>query len=440
MNRDSTISPTRPESVLPPPDDTRLLAGWRHTRRGADLAAHHHRYGPLPLSRRSGQPARLIDEVAAAGLLGRGGAGFPTARKLAAVAAARGRPIVLANGCEGEPASNKDAALLALAPHLVLDGAIAAAHALGANEVTICVHNSAAAARTLPLAIAERRDPVPIRLVEIPARYVASEASALVHYLNTGDDARPTSTPLRAAQRGIRRRPTLVDNVETLAHLALITRYGADWFTRSGTARLPGTLLLTVGGAVRHRGVYEVPGGTTLATALHHAGGPTTPIQAILAGGYAGSWLPVPQALHTPLTHDDMRAAGATLGVAAFLALPTDACGLACTAHLLRYLADESAKQCGPCMFGLPAIATDLADLTAGHPDAPTVLARLRRRLAVIPGRGACAHPDGAVQLTASALRVFHADLAEHLDGRPCARAGDPPLFPLPRRSSGDDT
>jgi Na+-translocating ferredoxin:NAD+ oxidoreductase RnfC subunit len=144
----------------------------------------------------------LVDEVAAAGLLGRGGAGFPTAHKLAAVADARGRPIVVANGCEGEPASEKDAVLLDLAPHLVLDGAIAAAHALGASEVSICVHEGTAAALTMPVAIAERRDPVPIRLVEVPAHYVASEASALVQYLNTGD-ARPTSTTVRAAQHAV---------------------------------------------------------------------------------------------------------------------------------------------------------------------------------------------------------------------------------------------
>ncbi|MDT5173293.1 MAG: hypothetical protein QOG37_544 [Mycobacterium sp.] len=439
MNPSSTSSATSPHlrgrgPLPPPPGSSRLLAGWHDTAAGADLAEHQRRYGRLPLPGHAGHPARLVDEVAAAGLLGRGGAGFPTAHKLAAVAGARGRPIVVANGCEGEPASEKDAVLLDLAPHLVLDGAIAAAHALGASEVSICVHEGTAAALTMPVAIAERRDPVPIRLVEVPAHYVASEASALVQYLNTGD-ARPTSTTVRAAQHGVRGRPTLIDNVETLAHLALIARYGAGWFRQTGSEDLPGTLLTTIGGAVRHPGVYELPGGTTLDTALRHAGGPTTPVQAVLTGGYGGSWLSsANQAPATPLTHEGMRAAGATLGVAALLALPAAACGLAQTAHLLHYLAGQSAKQCGPCMFGLPAIATDLADLVAGHSNARSVLARLHRRLTVIPGRGACAHPDGAVQLAASALEVFQTDLSEHLNGRPCLRASEPPLFHLPRR------
>jgi NADH:ubiquinone oxidoreductase subunit F (NADH-binding) len=375
----------------------------------------------------------LIDEVTAAGLRGRGGAGFPTARKLAAVAAARGRPVVVANGCEGEPASTKDAALLTVAPHLVLDGGVLAAHALGAAEVILCVHHGAPAARTLPSVIAERDDPVPVRLVEVPARYVASEASALVHYLTTGD-ARPTTTPPRASQRGVNGAPTLVDNVETLAHLALIARFGASWFRSAGTPELPGTLLVTVGGAIRRPGVYEVAGGTTLDAALRCAGGPAVPVQAVLIGGYAGNWLAIPESLGAPLSHEGLRSAGSALGVAVLLALPHTACGLAQTAHLLRYLATESAKQCGPCTFGLPAIATDLTQLVAGHPNAPTVLERLHHRLGVIPGRGACAHPDGAARLTASALHVFKADLHHHIHGHPCPSANHPPLFPIPGR------
>jgi hypothetical protein len=274
MNSALTVIPTfaHPTTATsaPPVAGPRLLAGWYETRAPAGLAEHHRRYGPLPLPDRPGRPGRLIDEVTAAGLRGRGGAGFPTARKLAAVAAARGRPVVVANGCEGEPASTKDAALLTLAPHLVLDGGVLAAHALGAYEVILCVHQGAPVARTLPSVIAERDDPVPVRLVTVPPRYVASEASALIHFLTTGD-ARPTTTPPRASQRGVNGRPTLVDNVETLAHLALIARFGAAWFRSTGTPDLPGTLLITLGGAIRRPGVYEIPTGTTLGAALASA-------------------------------------------------------------------------------------------------------------------------------------------------------------------------
>ena len=417
------------------PSEVRLLAGWSESGAAAGLTEHRGRYGALPLPRRRGRPADLIEQVTAAGLLGRGGAGFPTGRKIAAVAAARGRPIVLANGCEGEPASHKDAALLDIAPHLVLDGAVLAAYALGASEVLVCVHRGAAAARSIPEAIAVRSDPVEVRLVEVPARYVASEESALVNFLNTGD-ARPTAIPPRPFERGINGRPTLVDNVETLAHLALINRFGADWFRSVGEPQLPGTLLATLGGALNQPAVYEVPGGTPLGAVIERAGGPSEPVQAALIGGYAGSWLALPDARHIPMAHDALRSSGAALGVALVLALPARACGLTQTAHLLHYLAGESARQCGPCTFGLPGIAADLADLAVGGRNGPAVLHRLRSRIGLLPGRGACAHPDGAARLAAGALRVFAADLDRHVRGRPCAGAADPSFFPIPRQLS----
>ncbi len=435
-----SVHPANPRVTqpAPPTGPHRLLAGWHSTGRPADHSEHLRRYGALPLaawSSRHGR-ARLIDEVDAAGLRGRGGAGFPTGRKLRAVAEGRRVPIVLANGCEGEPASGKDRVLLDLAPHLVLDGAVLAAHAVNASEVIVCVHDGDHAGERVVQAIAERDDPIRIRAVAVPGRYVASEESALVRYLNTGD-ARPTTKPPRPAERGVAGRRTLVDNVETLAHLALVARFGADWFRSLGTTQTPGTLLVTVGGAVRVSGVHEIPAGSPLGAALTLAGAPTRNIPAVLVGGYGGNWLPVPAALGVPLSHEGLRAAGAVLGVPVLLALPAGACGLAQTAHLVRYLAGESAGQCGPCRFGLPALAADLEALVSNRASA-AVLDQLKRRLAVIAGRGACAHPDGAVRLAASALRVFRGDLADHLVGRPCRAARQPPLFPIPTRPHHD--
>jgi NADH:ubiquinone oxidoreductase subunit F (NADH-binding) len=261
-------------------------------------------------------------------------------------------------------------------------------------------------------------DPVAVRLVELPARYVASEESALVNFLNTGE-ARPTDTPPRPYERGVRGRPTLVDNVETLANVALIARYGPDWFRALGSAAAPGTMLATVGGAVGTPGVRELPLGTTVSAALGASGGVAEPVGAVLVGGFGGNWVAMPAAAELPLTPEDLAAAGGSLGVGMLLALPARACGLAETARIVRYLAGESAMQCGPCMFGLPSIARDLEMLTFGG--RPEVLDRLRRRLGVVRGRGACAHPDGAVRLAASALTVFAADVHAHAEGRPCA-------------------
>jgi NADH:ubiquinone oxidoreductase subunit F (NADH-binding) len=149
-------------------------------------------------------------------------------------------------------------------------------------------------------------------------------------------------------------------------------------------------------------------------------GGFLEPVQAILVGGYFGRWLSAAAALDAVLTVDGMRAAGGVLGAGIVLALPSSSCGLAATAAVLRYLADQSARQCGPCLNGLPAMATALEQLAAGQPP-PDVVARLDHWAGVVTGRGACAHPDGAAALLTSALRTFASDVQLHLS-RPCGR------------------
>ena len=175
------------------------------------LLAQRNEHVPAP----SGE--RLIEAVTRSGLRGRGGAGFPAGQKLAAVARARGRAVVVVNGCEGEPLSAKDGWLLERLPQLVLDGAVASAEAVGARRVLVCVSERHAA--SVGAAIAERHDPVKLELRVIPDAYVAGEETALVHTLSGGPSATPTYAT-RVYQRGVRERPTLVQNVETLAHLA----------------------------------------------------------------------------------------------------------------------------------------------------------------------------------------------------------------------------
>ncbi len=422
-----------PAVVRPPSGGWRLLSGWAETGRAETFSEHVERFGRLPLTHYAGSAGRqrLIDAVAAAGLRGRGGAAFPTAVKMATVANGRGRAVVVGNGCEGEPSSRKDRILADYAPHLVIDGALLAAHATGADEVHLCMHEGAASLDKVARAAHEHRSKVKVRVVAIPGGFVASEESALVHYLEAGDP-RPTSKPPRVFERGVKGRPTFVGNFETLAQLGLIARFGPEWWRSVGTSQSPGTALVTVDGAVQHPGVVEVPYGMTLGEVLECAGGPTETVQALLVGGYAGNWLRADSAVAVPLTHEGLGAVGASVGVASVIALPARACGVTETAHVLRYLAAESAAQCGPCMFGLPAIASDFAELANGSAVRDQlVLRRLERRLGEIDGRGACAHPDGAVRLAESALRVFEADVRQHLAGRPCAAAGVAPRLPL---------
>lgn len=396
---------------------------------GADLDAHQDWFGPLPPDGRG-----LAAEVERAGVRGKGGAGFPTAVKLRAVAAGRRGRVVVANGTEGEPASSKDRALLHHAPHLVFDGATLAAEAVGAQQVILCVARDHAATRAvLDNALAARRaaslERVPIRIAEAPHHYVSGEESALVNWLN-GGEAKPTFVPPRPFERGVGGRPTLVDNVETLAHLALVARFGAGWYRSVGTDADPGSTLVTLSGAVRSPGVYEVAMGAPIGAIIEGAGGAIDQIEAVLVGGYFGTWISAEQAAQTPFAAEALRAIGAGPGCGVVFALPKGACGLAESARVARWLADENAGQCGPCVHGLDAVAGQLAAVVDGGRSSLTAAESLGPLLSIIEGRGACRHPDGAVRFVRSALRVFGAHAAHHRRHGACRAAA--PLLPTP--------
>ena len=415
-----------PAPVLP-----RLLDGAPGA--PVSLAAHLERHGPLPEIARDHGQETLLRELEASGLTGRGGAGFPAATKLRAVA--RGHaPVVVANGTEGEPASAKDKTLIACNPHLVVDGAVAAAYAVGSREAILAVGRADRRSQArLEHALGERahlHEPVELRVVAAPDRFVSGEESALVHWLD-GGPAKPTTRPPRSFERGVRGRPTLVQNVETLANIALIARRGAAWFRTAGTAAEPGTALVTVRGAVRAPGVAEVELGPPLRDVLHRFGGLTSLPRALLVGGYFGTWIDAREALELPLTEAALGAHGAALGARTIVVLPQDRCGLVETARVARYLAAESAGQCGSCLFGLAAIAAAVQSIATGAADAPHAHERLHRLAAQVAGRGACAHPTGATRFVESALRVFADEAARHLRGRCCTESRRP-LLPAP--------
>jgi NADH:ubiquinone oxidoreductase subunit F (NADH-binding) len=333
---------------------------------------------------------------------------------------------------EGEPASNKDAVLLARLPHLVLDGVVLAARAVGATDGYLCVHSGSPTVPVLRRALAERdaaADGVRVGIEELPVRYVSSEASALTHWLD-GGAALPLFSP-RPHERGVGGQPTLVQNAETLANIAMIARYGPGWLRAAGTPDEPGSLLVTVTGAVARPGVVEVAIGTPIGDVLALAGAEPHRLSAVLVGGYFGGWLPVGAALPLPLSHAGLGSVGLGLGAGILVAMPAAACGLAETARVADYLAGQSAGQCGPCRNGLPAIAGALAAVARGEAD-PSAVAAVQRWSSLVNGRGACRLPDGAVRFVASALRTFHADVARHTRWGRCAGAGHPPVLPIP--------
>jgi NADH:ubiquinone oxidoreductase subunit F (NADH-binding) len=390
--------------------------------RPEDLRRHLVRFGPVPYLRR---PGALIGDVEAAGLTGRGGAAFPAHRKLAIVAAARGPKVVVANGAESEPASRKDKTLMYAAPHLVLDGLQLAAEAVGASEAYLYLHQGAGTGirQALGERAAHGQDLIEVTIADTPPRFLAGQESAVVSRLG-GGPAIPVFTPPRVTERGLGGRPTLVQNVETLAHLALIARYGPRWFRALGTPTEPGTMLATCYPATGGCRVTETAIGTPLAALL----GPGAEAQAWLVGGYHGSWL-APDARLT-LDNNSLRGLGAAVGAGVLAALPADRCGVAETARVAGYLAAESAGQCGPCLNGLPRIAATLAELAGPWPR-HSARGDVERWAALVNRRGACSHPDGTVRFVRSALRVFEPEFRLHERGH-CSATNRRPFLPLP--------
>jgi NADH:ubiquinone oxidoreductase subunit F (NADH-binding) len=400
------------------PFEPRLLAGPPPASGPERLDAHRARLGALPPStdRRD-----VISVVEASGLLGRGGAGFPVGRKWRAVAEhAAGDAVVVVNGAEGEPRSAKDRVLMEYRPHLVLDGAAVAAEAVGARDVILYVgREHTAARRVLAEAIAER-DPDPgvrVQLVAAPVGYIAGEATAVVHYLNAGD-ARPTFLDVRPHERGVAGRPTLVQNVESLAQASLIARFGDAWYREVGRGSTRGSALITVSGANARPTVREIEYGTPVGEVARLSAAASS-ASAVLLGGYFGAWATFDDARDEPLDPVTMREHGLGFGCGVVSFSGPDTCGVAATAEIMTYMAGATAAQCGPCVFGLADIAQAvrrLADGTAPDGD----LERIGGWAAQVDGRGACHHPDGAIALLRSALRVFADDFARHQARRRC--------------------
>lgn len=341
----------------------------------------------------------LIESIEKARLRGRGGAGFPAAAKWRAVAErSKGDAVILVNGAEGEPHSKKDRLLMTTYPNLVLDGAFIAARVLRARRIVLYIgerHEQAREAMQRALAARNERERHLVSFAAAPARYTSGVESAAVHFVNEGIST-PTNVPPYPFERGVDNAPTLVQNVETLARVAQVAR-----------GEFKNTTLLTLAGDVARQGVVEVALGTTIGEAVTWAGGVTEKARAVLVGGYFGSWVEADAAFRLRLDHS------ARLGSGVIGVMAESRCPVCDVAAIMRYLAAESSAQCGPCFFGLRALAEGCVRIAETGSN-KTDLQRLQRWATEVGGRGACKHPDGAVAFLSSALRVFADEFAHH--------------------------
>ena len=387
------------------------------------LPAHRDRWGPLPGHDGAAVRALLRDSH----VDGRGGGGFPVIRKIETALLAPGRPVLIVNASESEPASAKDRTLCRHRPHLVLDGAALLARALGADEVVVHAHRGAATvAGPLARAVVDRvrsgvDDPV-WRLSEGPDRYVSGEASAVAAFV-AGGEGRPRFTTAPLAVVGPTGRPTVVSNAETVAQVAVAARIGSVAWNALGAPSSPGPRLVTLAGAVPEPGlVLELdragddrrPAGRRR---LRRAPGrrPRRRLRRDVAPG--------DEAWQTPFSREALHLLGAAPGCGLLGVLPHDACPLREAARIVRYLAGESAGQCGTCVAGLPRLAEGLEALAGGSARRRNVR-RLASLADTVVGSGACAHPDGVVLLVRSTLAVFEDDVVRHLAGGPCRGRG----------------
>jgi NADH:ubiquinone oxidoreductase subunit F (NADH-binding) len=404
-------APVPAEGLLPQPVHyLRRSAGALSELDPHSLRTHRRYFGTRPSCAARSDAAALVDELDSSELSGCGGAHFPVAVKWRTARAAS-RKIVVANGAEGEPLSRKDAALLELRPHLVLDGLAVAAEAVRADDAVVWLHEGNHAARVaVSRALAERQDhedDPPIRVQLGPSSYLSGESSAVANAVVGGP---PIPTFRRRSRSPAPAEPAvLVHNIETHARVALLAR---------GNRAATSTTLLSVT-APHGIVVFELDVRATVGDAVRAVNGHEA-FHAVLIGGYGGSWVPWHRASELPLHEPSVRTYGLSLGAGVLRPLPREHCGLVEAAAVAAYLARHGAGQCGPCVFGLAAIADSLhllAEHGRGGRRARREVANLREFVATVTGRGGCHHPDGAARMTETALRTFSADVRAHLLG-----------------------
>ncbi len=349
----------------------------------------------------------LVTDLHAAGLTGRGGAAFSTGVKVRA-AHDHGAHLVV-NACDGEIGATKDAYVVEHHLDELLRGAALVAPGRR-RDIRFAAHRGSRTAALLAAAGAD--------VLEVPGRYVSSEETSLISLAN-GGLARPMTKrrPFVMGGRdadGRRIPATVVLNAETVWRIAQIEARGPSWFRSVGTDDEPGPRLVGLTGAVGWPGVLETRAGVRLSELLD-AAAPATDAEYLVVGGLGGVLLTVDEARSLRWTTPELARYGGSLGPGVIDVLDPDRCPLGTVGRYLGHAAGETAGQCGPCMFGVPALAAAWTRLV----ETPTqaALHDVRSHAGLLPGRGACRFPDGVARFTGSALRVLAPHLAAHATG-----------------------
>jgi formate dehydrogenase len=315
---------------------------------------------------------RIVEELKASGLAGLGGAGFPTGVKWEAVAAEPGPRYVVVNADEGEPGTIKDRYVMERRPHVMLEGMLVAMRFAEATEGLIYLREEYATARARILAALDELrgagllDGLDVTLVVGAGAYICGEETAMLESME-GRRGMPRLKPPFPSQVGYLGRPTLINNVETLAHVPAILRLGGEAWAALGTRDAKGVRLWSISGAVAEPGCYEAPNGSTLRELIdRYAGGATDEIGAIVPGGAASGILPA-DALDVPLTRDELRDWGAGVGSAAVQVFPASYSPLTLLAETMRFFAEESCQKCTPCRIGNRGMHHVLDELAHGR-------------------------------------------------------------------------
>jgi NADH-quinone oxidoreductase subunit F len=372
-------------------------------------------------------PKAILQEVTASGLRGRGGAGFPVGRKWTAAAETPVEPrYVVCNAGEDEPGSFKDRVLIEHRPHLVLEGTILAARAIEAEEAHFYInetYDDCVARITEAIEEAKRAGylgSLNVSVHRAPTVYVAGEDSAALEVLE-GRPAKPRQKPPYPATAGLFGKPTVVNNVETLANIPPILRNGASWFRTYGTADSPGTMIFCLGDEMNAPGAYELPLGTPLRHLYENVGCGVKngkPLKAILPGGPSCAFLTGDQ-LDIPLDPESLKRAGTTLGCGVMRFYSEGTCMVEETLKIAQFFARETCGQCPACRMETTMIAAMLERIQQGRSD-PALFDQFQKIIDFNRGKGYCALINMPGPPILSALRLFREEFDYHLRHGAC--------------------